>query len=95
MEAVGGRRHAGGGGVSGAGSHERAVVVVRSDVLGRQVIAEGEGESVCVMRVSEQVTELAHCTSAEGWCIDFRIGADAAEVRNGRMEWRDEVLHGR
>jgi hypothetical protein len=35
MEAVGGRRHAGGEEVSSAELHKRAVVAVRSDVLGR------------------------------------------------------------
>ena len=53
IEAVGGKRRAGGGGVSGARLREQATVAERSDALGGQVVAEGEGGSVCAMCVSE------------------------------------------
>ena len=94
IEAVGGRRRAGGRWVSGAGLRERAAVAVRSDALGGQVVAEGEGGSVCAMRVSEQITELCHRASAEGRHVDVGDGVDAAEVRNGRMDRMGDVLHG-
>ena len=83
---VGGRRRAGGGGVSNAGLCERAEVAVRSDALGRQVVAKGEGESVCAMHISEQVAGLGHHASAERRCVDFGDGADAVETRNGGTE---------
>ena len=59
MEADGGRRrdggrwHAGGRGVSGARLCEQATVAERSDALGGQVVAEGEGRSVYAMCISE------------------------------------------
>ena len=59
MEADGGRRRdggrwcAGGRGVSGARLCKRAMVAERSDALGGQVVAEGEGGSVCAMCISE------------------------------------------
>ena len=91
----GGRLHAGGGGVSSARLCKQATVAERSDVLSRQVIAKGEGGSICAMHVSEQITKLAHRMSAEGWHVDFGDGTDAMEVRNGRMGRMGDVLHGR
>ena len=94
IEVVGGRRRAGGRWVSSVGLHERAVVAVRLDALGRQVVAEGEGGSVCAMHVSEQIAKLCHHTSAEGRHVDVGDGADAAEVRNGRIDRMGDVSHG-
>ena len=43
------------------------------------------------MRISEQVARLGHCASVERRCVDFGDRADAAEVRNGRMERMGDV----